>query len=155
MSNKAWTWFKKVGHWIAVGTQDIQKFEQAAAQSGVLSLIPGGQVINTGFGILEKIFSGNTQVQITASTLGDGTLTNAQKLLMATPTALKAFNDYAASIGMKVSSSKSAELQTIVSGVASFGADFLNLLEPIDGDKLPVPNTPPVATPAAATAPKP
>jgi hypothetical protein len=148
MSSGVWTWFKKLGHWIAIGEGDINKFVEATQQSQVLTLLgPLGTAINTGIGVFEKILAGNTSVQVIANTVQEANLTNAQKLAMATPNALAALNQYATAIGMKISPDKAVQLQTIASGIASFGADFLNLLEPVDGDKLPVPNTPPVATP--------
>jgi hypothetical protein len=157
MSNKVWTFFKKLGHWVAVGEKDINKFVQAAQQSQVLTLLgPIGTAINTGIGVFEKIVAANTQTEVAAATLGDGTLTGAQKLAMSTPEALQALYVYAAAIGMKVSDGKQQQIGTIASGLASFGADFLNLLEPVSGDKLPTPATPaaPVAQTAAPAAPK-
>jgi|ERR1700685_151755 len=157
MANSVWTWFKKVGHYIAVGEQDINKFIEATQQSQVLTLLgPIGTAINTGIGVFEKIIAGNTSVQIIANTVQEANLTNAQKLAMATPNALSALSQYASAIGMKVPPEKAAQLQTIASGIASFGADFLNLLEPVGGDKLPVPATPaaPAATSAPASTPK-
>lgn len=148
MSNKVWTWFKKVGHWVAVGAGDVEKFVEAVDQSNVLTLLgPVGTGIQAGIGVFEKILAGNTKVQVLSSTLGDGTLTNAQKLTMATPDAVGALLTYADAIGMTVPKEKAAELQTISAGIASFGADFLNLLVPKGGDKLPTPPVPPTANP--------
>jgi hypothetical protein len=157
MSNAVWTWFKKLGHWIAVGAADGEKAVEALRQSGVLTLLgPLGSEIQLGIGVFEKILAGNTEVQVLSSTLGDGTLTGAQKLTMATPKAVGALLTYADAIGMTVPQDKATELQTISSGIASFGADFLNLLVPKGGDKLPTPPTPPAATtgPGATVAPK-
>jgi hypothetical protein len=151
MSSGVWTWFKKVGHWIAVGEGDINKFIQATQQSQVLTLLgPIGTAINTGIGVFEKILAGNTNVQIISNTVQEANLTNAQKLAMATPNALAALDQYASAIGMQIPAAKAAQLQTIASGIASFGADFLNLLEPVGGDKLATPATP--AAPATTSA---
>jgi hypothetical protein len=154
MSNSVWTWFKKIGHWIAVGAQDADKFLLAIQQSGILTLIPGvGGAINTGVGIFEKIIAGNTAVEQVSATLAQAgtTLTSAEKLTLATPDALAAFIAYAQAAGLKITDmSKAAQ---IAQGVASLGADFLNILEPATGAKLPTPNVP--ATPAPASTPKP
>jgi hypothetical protein len=146
MANQVWTWFKKLGHWISVGTADINKFVLAAQQSGVLTLLgPAGGVINAGIGVFEKIVAANTKVETVAATLGSGALSSTQKLAMATPDALQALYAYADAIGMKISAGKQAQVGTIAAGIASFGADFLNTLEPMAGDKLPTPNVPTVA----------
>jgi len=142
MSNSVWTWFKKLGHWLAVGAQDADKFLLAIQQSGILTLIPGvGGAINTGIGIFEKIIAGNTAVETVAATLAQSgtTLTSAQKLTLATPDALAAFVAYANAAGLKITDmSKAAQ---IAQGVASLGADFLNILEPANGPKLATPPT--------------
>jgi hypothetical protein len=151
MSNKVWTFFKKLGHWVAVGERDINKFVQAAQQSQVLTLLgPLGTAINSGIGVFEKIVAANTKTEVAAATLGDGTLTGAQKLAMSTPEALAALYAYAEAVGMKVSDGKQQQIGTIAAGLASFGADFLNLLEPVAGDKLATPPVPvaPAVTPA-------
>lgn len=158
MSNKVWTFFKKLGHWIAVREKDVNKFLQAAQQSQVLTLFgPVGTVINTGIGVFEKIVSANTKTEIAAATLGDGTLTSAQKLAMSTPEALQALYAYADAIGMRVSDGKQQQIGIIATGIASLEADFLNLLEPVNGDKLPTPATPaaPATTSATPSTPKP
>jgi hypothetical protein len=150
MANKVWTFFKKLGHWISVGAQDIDKFEQAVAASGILNLIPGGAAIQAGFGVFEKIFLGVKDVQSTfsAANLADN---GPAKLLAATPKAVQAFLDFANAIDMKVTDP--VKLQTIATGYASLTADFWNILEPKTGDKLPTPNVP--ATPAPASTPTP
>jgi hypothetical protein len=151
MANSVWSWFKKVGHWIAVGAKDADKFAVALQQSGILTLVPGGTVINTGIGILEKIIAGNTKVEQISATLAQTgtTLTGAQKLTLATPDALAAFVSYAQAAGFKITDMSKAAL--IAQGVASLGADFLNILEPASGPSLPTPPNPP--TPAAAPKP--
>jgi len=154
MSNSVWSWFKRLGHWVAVGAQDADKFLLAIQQSGILTLIPGvGGVVNAGVGIFEKILAGNFSVeQISATLAQSGTaLTGAQKLTLATPDALAAFVSYANAAGLKITDmSKAAQ---IAQGVASLGADFLNILEPVSGNKLPAPATP--AAPATTSAPSP
>ena len=148
VSNSVWTWFKKVGHYLAVGAQDADKFLLALQQSNILTLIPGiGPVVNASVGIFEKIIAGNTNVeQISASLAQAGTtLTSAQKLTLATPDALAAFVAYANAAGLKITDMSKAT--QIAAGVASLGADFLNILEPLSGNELPNP-----ATPAAAPA---
>jgi hypothetical protein len=154
MSSGVWTWFKRLGHWIAVGAQDADKFVIAVQQSGILNLIPGvGGAINKGIGIFEKILAGNFAVERVSATLAQSgtTLTGAQKLTLATPDALEAFVLYANAIGFKITDmSKAAQ---IAQGVASLGADFLNILEPASGVKLPTPATP--AAPATTSAPVP
>jgi hypothetical protein len=152
--NKVWTWFKRLGHWIAVGAQDADKFLLAIQQSGILTLIPGiGGAVNTAVGIFEKILAGDLAVEQVSATLAQsGTnLTGAQKLTLATPDALAAFVSYANAAGLKITDmSKAAQ---IAQGVASLGADFLNILEPTTGQKLPAPAT--SAEPATTTAPVP
>jgi hypothetical protein len=154
VGNSVWTWFKKIGHYIAVGAQDADKFLLALQQSNILTLIPGvGGVVNAGVGIFEKILAGNFSVeQISATLAQSGTaLTGAQKLTLATPDALAAFVAYANAAGLKITDMSKAT--QIAAGVASLGADFLNILEPLSGSKLPVPANP--ATPASPTAPVP
>jgi hypothetical protein len=150
MSNKVWTWFSKLGHWIALGAKDADKFLLAIQQSGILTLIPGvGGIVNASVGIFEKIIAGNTAVEQVSATLAQsGTiLTSAQKLTLATPDALAAFVAYAQAAGLKITDmSKAAQ---IAQGVASLGADFLNILEPASGAKLPTPSGPSI--PAAPT----
>jgi hypothetical protein len=147
VGNSAWTWFKKIGHYIAVGAQDADKFLLALQQSNILTLIPGvGPVVNASVGIFEKIIAGNTNVeQISASLAQSGTtLTSAQKLTLATPDALAAFVAYANAVGLKITDMSKAT--QIAAGVASLGADFLNIVEPLNAPKLPAPSEP---TPAA------
>jgi hypothetical protein len=148
MTNKIWSFFKKLGHYIALGTADINKFVEAAQQSGVFSLLPGGALINSGIGVFEKIVAGNNSVEQIDATLGDAGLTSQQKLAAAVPNALLALNQYATAIGMKITPGQESKLQAISSGITSFVADYLNILQPINGDKLPVPNVP-VPTPAS------
>jgi hypothetical protein len=153
MASNVWSWFKKAAHWIAVGAEKSDQFLLAVQQSNLINLIPGiGPAINTGLGILEKILAGNSAVeQVSASlSLNGVNLTSAQKLAMATPDALKAFVAYANAAGMKITDMSKAT--QIASATASLGADFLNILEPLEGAKLPVPNTP-AAPPAQTVAP--
>jgi hypothetical protein len=149
MANRVWTWFSKLGHWIAVGAKDSDKYLMAIQQSGILTLLPGGSLVNTGVGILEKIIAGNTAVEKIAATLAqNGTvLTGAQKLTLATPDALTAFVSYAQAAGLKITDM--AKATQIAQGVASLGADFLNILEPVSGPSLPTPPNPPTPAPAA------
>lgn len=152
MANKVWTWFSKLGHWLSVGTADANKFILATQQSGVLTLLgPVGGIINSGIGVFEKVVAANTKVEQISATLGSGVLTGPQKLSLAAPDAASALLQYAAAIGMKVSDQNQAKVGTIAAGIASFGADFLNLLEPIAGDKLPTPPPTAPATPQPAT----
>jgi hypothetical protein len=157
MANKVWTWFSKVGHYIAVGANDAENFLKALSQSNLLTLIPGlGTVANVGLGVFEKIVAGNTNVERIAASLAQaGTpLTSAQKLTMSTPDALSAFVAYANAAGLKITSMSKAT--QIASGISSLTADFLNILEPVNAPSLPTPATPaaPVSTSAPATAPK-
>lgn len=152
MANKVWTFFKKLGHWISVGAQDLDKFEQAVAASGALSIIPGGSLIQAGFGVFEKLFVGVHDVESSFAAAGLAS-SGPAKLLAATPKAVQSFLDFANAIGMKVTDP--AKLQSISASYASLTADFWNILEPKSGDKLPTPPTPPpvAAPPPPAVAP--
>ena len=141
MSNRVWSWFKKVGHYIGIGMADAQKFVVALQESNLLSLIPGGGLINTGIGVFEKVLAGTQQVEASyAATQNPADQTGPQKLLAATPSAVQALQTFATTAGLKITNP--AKLQTIATTLAGLGADFWNIVEPAQGSKLPAPSVP-------------
>ena len=146
MANAVWTWFKKIGHYIGIGMADANKFVTAVQESGILSIVPGGGLINSGIGVFEKVLAGTQQVEIAyAATNAPNALTGPQKLLAATPSALQALQTFVGATGLKITDP--AKFQAIATTLTGLAADFWNIVEPVTGSKLPAPNVPAAPTP--------
>jgi hypothetical protein len=145
-----WSWFKKAAHYVAVGVQDVEKFLQTSGALNLLSILPMGGAVQAGIGVFEKILGGVSQVEQTAAAWNQNNGTGPQKLIAATPDAIQALLQLANAAGMKVTDQ--VKLQSIAAALASAGADFWNIVEPISAPSLP---TPPTPAPTPAATPKP
>ena len=147
MSNPVWSWFKKAAHYVAVGVNDIEKFLQTSGALNLLSILPMGGALSAGIGVFEKVLGGVSTVEQTAAAWNLNNGTGAQKLVAATPDAVQALLQFAQAANMKVTDQQ--KLQSIATTLASAGADFWNILQPVNAPGLPQPNVPSAPTPSA------
>lgn len=152
MSNAVWSWFKKAAHYVKVGVTDATKFLQTSGALNLISLFPLGGAVQAGIGIFEKALASASDAEQAAAVFAPGVSgTGPQKLLLATPDVEQALLQFASAAGLKILNQ--TKLNTIAQAIAGAGADFWNIVEPVNAPALPQPATP--ATPAAVPAPKP